>query len=83
MAKTTNTVEWFPITRLHRDDIKSLGFVVEEFSDDEMRRIAKAMENDYMNQLYWGSLRIITGQVLSDREPEKKNKNQTTGAKNV
>jgi len=61
-----NDKEYFAITRLHRDDIKSQGFK-EEFTDEEMEYIAGKMADDYLNQLYWGSLRIIVENVIEQR----------------
>jgi len=62
--------EYFIITRLHRDDIKSRGFK-EEFTDEEMKYIASKMADDYLNQLYWGSLDIIVENVINQRENKK------------
>ena len=37
---------------------------IEQLTDAQMEYIAEKMASDYLNQLYWGSLEIITETVL-------------------
>lgn len=39
-----------------------------ELTDVEMKLIARKMADDYLNQLYWDSLREITEEILTRRE---------------
>lgn len=39
---------------------------VEQLTDAQMEYIASKMADDYINQLYWSSLEIITDNVLGD-----------------
>ncbi len=53
----------FPITSLTRTDLmnKEVGFTKKQalqVSDEEMRRIAGKMADDYCGQLYWPSLKV-------------------------
>jgi len=57
---------FFVITRLHRDDIieafkgnPKAQKRARNMTDDEMKQLASKMADDYLNQLYWSSLRII------------------------
>ena len=65
-----NEEVFFLITRLHRDDIKQLyidkGMLtpklekqIESIPDEIMMKIAQKMADDYLEQLFWGSLEII------------------------
>jgi hypothetical protein len=55
---------FFVISRLHRDDLRCLGYTdgqLEKLTDEHMNRIASKMSDDYYNQLFWDSLKIIAG----------------------
>lgn len=54
---------FFVISRLHRDDLANAGFSSEDVSDGDMETIAKKLHEDYMEQLYWDSLKIIADYV--------------------
>lgn len=60
MKKNENEKKvYFPITSVSRDDLDALGFDTKDVSDSTMEHLAKKMADDYMEQLYWTSLRII------------------------
>lgn len=50
---------YFPITSVHRDDLKAKGFDVDKISDDDMEELAQKMGNDYCTQLFWESMELI------------------------
>lgn len=50
---------YFPITSVHRDDLKGAGFDVEGISDDDMKELADKMANDYCEQLFWEIMETI------------------------
>ena len=56
---------YFPITSVHRDDLEGQGFDVEKISDDDMQNLAEKMADDYCEQLFWPSMEIIAGEILS------------------
>jgi hypothetical protein len=58
---------FFVISRLHREDLKCIGYTdeqVDKITDSQMERIASKMSDDYCEQLYWSSLEIIAEYVL-------------------
>ena len=57
-------LNYFPITYVHRDDLKSKGFDVSEVSDADMIKLADKLSNDYLGQLFWESLQIIAEDAL-------------------
>ena len=60
--------EYFVIARLHREDIKAeLPDYVDEIdklTDNQMQYLARKMRDDYLEQLYWGSLKILAEDYL-------------------
>lgn len=56
---------YFPITSVHRDDLKGQGFDVEKISDSDMKKLAEKMANDYCEQLFWSSMEIIAEDILN------------------
>lgn len=52
-------LEFFPITHVSRDDLKSKGFDVSNVSDAEMEKLAQKMSDDYLTQLFWESMEIL------------------------
>ena len=38
---------YFPITSVHRNDLQGIGFDVDRISDDDMKRLARKMADDY------------------------------------
>lgn len=55
---------FFPITSVHRDDLKAKGFDVNKISDNDMMQLAEKMSNDYSTQLFWDSLEITASDIL-------------------
>ncbi len=55
--------EFFPITSVSRDDLESKGFDTSEITDDQMKRLASKMADDYLEQMYWISMTIIAEQL--------------------
>lgn len=69
----------FVITTICRDDLKQLGFDTTEVDDDTMIQLAKKLSNDYQEQLYWTSLKIIAEEYFEIpllNKPIDKNTNQ-------
>lgn len=74
--------KFYPITSLHKDDIRSLqtqnknGDIIPKFSkssidkltDNDMEQIASKLANDYCEQLYWSSLEIIVEIYLEQKK---------------
>ena len=62
---------FFPITSVHRLDIKETLHLTDEqvarFTDNMMRDIARKMADDYCEQLFWDHLPIIAAYV-AERE---------------
>jgi len=57
---------YFVITRLSKDDLRAVFKdnakaleIIEKLDDCEMRMLAEKMAADYLNQLYWISLKTI------------------------
>ncbi|KAA6302826.1 MAG: hypothetical protein EZS26_000996 [Candidatus Ordinivivax streblomastigis] len=59
LIQLTGELPFFPISSVSRDDLKGEGFVVSKVTDGDMETIASKMGDDYCDQLYWDSLRII------------------------
>lgn len=55
---------YFPITSVHRDDLQDIGFDVDKISDDDMKKLAGKMADDYCGQLFWSSMEIIADEIL-------------------
>jgi hypothetical protein len=51
------------ITRLHRDDLGSLGFDVDLVDDQMMERIARKMENAYVENGFWIDLEAVANDL--------------------
>ena len=59
-------MKYFVITRLHKDDLRGIFKddpkklkVIDKMEDYEMELLARKLADDYCNQLYWNSLKII------------------------
>jgi len=66
--------DFFVITRLHKDDLRKLFKdnkkaleVIDELDEGEMQYIADKLANDYLEQLYWDSLKTIFEEFLGGR----------------
>lgn len=51
--------EEFVISVLSRADLEALGFNVSSVDDDTMQRLADKLGDDYCEQLFWSSLKIL------------------------
>lgn len=51
--------EEFVISVLSRADLEALGFDVSSIDDDTMQRLADKLGDDYCEQLFWSSLKIL------------------------
>lgn len=49
----------FPITSVCRDDLGDYDFDVEKITDDNMRELADKMGDDYCEQMFHESMKII------------------------
>lgn len=49
----------FPITSVSREDLETLGFDAFNISDDTMEHLASKLADDYCEQLFWISLRVL------------------------
>ena len=67
----STTDDYFVITRLHREDIKHLFPVkekdIDNLTDSQMKYLARKMGDDYLEQLYWGSLKILAEELWERR----------------
>lgn len=59
LKEISGELEFYIISRLHRDDLKGKGFDISSISDETMSEIASRLESDYTEQLFWQSLEII------------------------
>lgn len=64
-----NQKEYFPITSVSRDDLKTVypksdHEKIDNLSDEEMAWLARKMAEDYCNQLFWDSLKIISQELI-------------------
>ena len=67
--KDKSAKEFFPITSVSKEDIidafkntdilKQVKEKVAEMEDSEMKEFASKMADDYCNQMFWDSLKII------------------------
>ena len=66
MANVKIRQEFFPIdVEISREDLESLGFDTKDVEDETMEKLAKKMSNDYMEQLYWSSMKTIASKCLN------------------
>lgn len=49
----------FVISVLSRADLEALGFDVSNVDNDTMQRLADKLGDDYCEQLFWSSLKIL------------------------
>lgn len=50
---------YFYITSVHRDDLETRGFDTSGVTDEEMRRLARKMGDDYCTQMFHESMEIL------------------------
>jgi len=61
---------FFPVVMIHRDDLVQCGFTQEQadsFTNTEMRNLADKMSDDYLNQMYWESMKAIAEYIVGER----------------
>ena len=58
--------KYFVITRLHKEDLRGLFKdnekalkIIDELGDADMEHLAEKMADDYLEQLYWSSLKTL------------------------
>ncbi len=49
----------FPITSVCRADLESIGFDTSGVDDATMKELAEKLADDYCEQLFWSSLKIL------------------------
>ena len=64
--------DYYPISSLHIDDLKHSGFDVSTVTEDDMRMLADKLSDDYCEQLFWGSLKIIADAIGIPRKKQSK-----------
>lgn len=62
--------ESFPVTSISRDDLEAAGFDAAGVTDEQMERLADKMADDYLEQMYWISMKILAEDALGI--PKKK-----------
>jgi hypothetical protein len=73
VAETDFWSQEFPITNVTREDLVSAGFpehIVEKINDDDMRQIASAMEDMYLDSDFWEDLARYTKRTLERKEED-------------
>jgi len=62
---------YFPITSVHRDDLKGLGYDTSNVDDGTMQELASKMADAYLNQVFWIDLPIIADELeIPMKKPE-------------
>ena len=61
----------FPITSVCRADLESLGFETRAVDDGTMKELAGKLADDYCDQLFWGSLDVISRYLKIPKHAEK------------
>lgn len=64
LIQLTGELPYFQVTATSREDLERYGFDTTDVDDEDMREIARRLESDYCEQLYWLSLDIIAQQGL-------------------
>ena len=60
----------FPITGISREDLQRVNFSDEDIArltDENMRYIAQAMADHYVNDVFWDELKFHAQEVLDDK----------------
>jgi len=58
---------YYPITALHRNDVIDAldgKITFEELGNNFMLELAERMEEDYLNQMFWLSLKLIATEMI-------------------
>lgn len=64
LTELTRELPYFQVTVTSREDLERYGFDTTDVDDEDMRELARRLESDYCEQLYWLSLDIIAQQGL-------------------
>lgn len=64
LTELTGELPYFQATATSREDLERYGFDTTDVDDEDMRELARKLESDYCEQLYWLSLDIIAQQGL-------------------
>ena len=66
-----NDEKSYVVTSVCKDDLREafrgkakMRKIIDELTDEQMQRIARKMEDDYVEQLFWGSVRDIVESYL-------------------
>ena len=71
-SKASKNKAYFNISSVHRDDLKQVGIDGSKVDDDQMEELARKLEDDYCEQLFWPSLRVIADEIMClPRLPER------------
>ena len=68
--KDPNKEGFFTVIHVHRDDLKSYGFNVDNVSDEDMCTLARRMEEAYIENGYWDDLEIVADAMGIPRDEE-------------
>ena len=60
----------FEITRLSRADLEELGFDISQVDDETMERLARKMDDDYVENHFWLALEILAEMIGIPKHPE-------------
>lgn len=64
--------EFFQVTAVSREDLKSKGFDVSNVTDEQMEELARRLGDDYVEQMFWISLPIIAEAMGIPMDPNFK-----------
>lgn len=70
--KCTSMKEFFQVTAVSREDLKSKGFDVSNVTDEQMEELARRLGDDYVEQMFWISLPIIAEAMGIPMDPNFK-----------
>lgn len=59
MAQSAILREAFEVGSVSRIDLEQVGFDVSEATDEEMEKLADQMREDFLERLYWSSLKGV------------------------
>lgn len=71
VRKDLNKDGYFVVTRIHRDDLNSIGFDGDNVSNEDMEKIASRMDCNYLNQTYWEDMAIIADAMGIPRKEDE------------
>ena len=62
---------YFKVTYVHRDDLASIGFNLNNVTDDQMEELAEKMGSAYTEIVFWIDLKIIANDLSIPRKARK------------